>query len=129
MKEKDEVTFNISDMVRGKCVFLEMESIILTVNQIKEFVRKDNKKRFMIIAIDTRYTYPRPMYDVTLKIVINKEIISELQLTIQTNAPAYNFAHKVYELARNKVFSKVKISHNYTEEFTGDFKMQVSKAL
>ena len=33
--EKEEVTFKISDMVRGKCVFLEVEDIIKTVNQIK----------------------------------------------------------------------------------------------
>ena len=65
----------------------------------------------------------------TLKIAINEEIISELQLTVQANAAAYNFAHKVYELARTKVFSKVKISHNYFEEFAGDFKVQTSKAL
>ena len=32
LKEKDEVTFKISDMVRGKCVFLEVEDIILAVN-------------------------------------------------------------------------------------------------
>ena len=65
----------------------------------------------------------------TLKIAINEEIVSELQLTIQANAAAYNFSHKVYELARTKVFSKVKISLNYFEEFSGDFKGQVSKAL
>ena len=65
----------------------------------------------------------------TLKIAINKEIVSELQLTIQANAAAYYFAHKVYELARTKVFSKVKISHNYYEEFSGYFKVQASKIL
>ena len=33
------------------------------------------------------------------------------------------------ELARTKVFSKVKISHNYFEEFAGEFKVQASKIL
>ena len=35
LKEKEEVTFKISDMVRGKCVFLEVEDIIKTVKEIK----------------------------------------------------------------------------------------------
>ena len=129
LKEKEEVTFKISDMVRGKCVFLEVEDIILTVNQIKEFVKNDPRNRFRITEIESRFTNPQPISDVTLKIAINEEIVSELQLTIQANAAAYNFAHKVYELARTKVFSKVKISHNYFEEFAGDFKIQASKAI
>ncbi len=41
--------------------------------------------------------------------------MAELQLTVQTNAAAYNFAHKIYELQRTKVFSKLKIVHNYFE--------------
>ena len=55
--------------------------------------------------------------------------MAELQLTIQTNAAAYNFAHKIYELSRTKVFSKIKIIHNYFEEFQGDFKQLVTKSL
>ena len=113
LKEKEEVTFKISDMVRGKCVFLEVEDIIQTVNQIKEFVKNDPKGRYRITEIESRFTNPQPISDVTLKIAINEEVVSELQLTVQANAAAYNFAHKVYELARTKVFSKVKISHNY----------------
>lgn len=41
--------------------------------------------------------------------------MAELQLTVQTNAAAYNFAHKLYEFQRTKVFSKLKIVHNYFE--------------
>jgi len=37
-----------------------------------------------------------PISDVTLKILINNRIVAELQLTVQTNAAAYNFAHKFY---------------------------------
>ena len=51
----------------------------------------------------------------TLKIAINEELVAELQLTVQANAAAYNFAHKIYELQRSKVFSKLKIVHNYYE--------------
>ena len=55
--------------------------------------------------------------------------MSELQLTVQANAAAYNFAHKVYELQRTKVFSKLKITHNYFEEFQADFKEITMKAI
>ena len=58
-------------MVRGKCVFLEVEDIILAVNQIKEFVKNDPKKRYRITEIESRFTNPQPISDVTLKIAIN----------------------------------------------------------
>ena len=90
---------------------------------------KKYPKRYKIIEIESRFTKLQPISDVTLKIALNEEIVSELQLTVQANAAAYNFAHKVYELARTKVFSKVKISHNYFEEFAGEFKVQASKTL
>ena len=90
---------------------------------------KKYPKRYKIIEIESRFTKLQPISDVTLKIALNEEIVSELQLTVQANAAAYNFAHKIYELARTKVFSKVKISHNYFEEFAGEFKVQASKIL
>ena len=98
-------------MVRGKCVFLEISDILETVKSIKDFINKDS--RFSIEEIESRFTNDIPISDVTLKIVINKRIVAELQLTIQINAAAYNFAHKIYELQRTKVFSKLKIVHNY----------------
>jgi hypothetical protein len=116
-------------MVRGKCVFLEISDIIKTIDQIKAFVQKDEKKRYRITEIESSFTNKLPISDVTLKIAINEVIVSELQLTVQANAAAYNFAHKVYELQRTKVFSKVKITHNYFEEFSGDFKEITLKAL
>ena len=57
-------------MVRGKCVFLEVEDIILTVNQIKEFVKK-NPNKYRIIEIESRFTNPQPISDVSLKIALN----------------------------------------------------------
>ena len=78
-------------------------------------MKKDAKRRYRITEIESRFTNPQPISDITLKIAINEEVVSELQLTIQANAAAYNFSHKVYELARTKVFSKIKISHNYFE--------------
>ncbi len=50
---------------------------------IKYFVINDS--RFTIEEISCGYTNDTPISDVTIKIVINKKIISELQLTIQTN--------------------------------------------
>ena len=119
--------FKISDMVRGKCVFIEVEDIIETVNDIKRFVARDG--RFGLAEIESRFTNPIPISDVTLKIVLNNQIVAELQLTVQTNAATYNFAHKVYELARTKVFSKVKITHNYFEEFKQDFMELIKTAI
>jgi hypothetical protein len=63
--------------------------------------------------IESRFTNTTPISDVTLKIVISNKIVAELQLTIQNNAATYNFAHKIYELQRTKLFSKLKIVHNY----------------
>ena len=100
-------------MVRGKCVFMEVEDIIKTVDQIKAFVHRDEQKRYRITEIESRFTNPTPISDVTLKIALNEEIVAELQLTVQENAATYNFAHKVYELERTKVFTKLKITHNY----------------
>lgn len=40
-----------------------------------------------------------------------------MQLTLQTNFAAYNYAHKIYELQRTKAFSKIKFIHNYYEEY------------
>ena len=114
-------------MVRGKCVFLEVTDIIQTVNSIKEFVSRDS--RFALAEIESRFTNPLPISDVTLKIIINQQIVAELQLTIQTNAAAYNFAHKIYQLERTKVFSKLKIVHNYFEESNDDFNQLAGKAL
>jgi hypothetical protein len=54
---------------------------------------------------------------VTLKIAIEEKTVAELQLTLQTNAATYNFAHKIYEFTRSKVFSKIKVADNYHKEF------------
>ena len=58
-------------MVRGKCVFVEIQDIILTIDSIKKFVENDKKKRFRITEIESRFTNKMPISDVTLKILIN----------------------------------------------------------
>ena len=52
-----------------------------------------------------------------MKVAIDQKIVAELQLTLQSNAAAYNFAHKVYELQRSVIFSKAKIVDNYYQEY------------
>lgn len=59
-------------MVRGKCVFVDINDIILTIDQIKSYVKNDEKKRFRITEIESRFTNKIPISDVTLKIVINE---------------------------------------------------------
>ena len=59
-------------MVRGKCVFLEINDIILVVEQIKAFVKRDKNNRYQITEIESRFTNKIPISDVTLKIAINK---------------------------------------------------------
>ena len=83
--------------------------------------------KFRLTEIESRFTNKIPISDVTLNIAINEEIVAELQLTLQTNFAAYNFAHKVYELARSKIFSKIKITHNYYEEYRRDFEDLVKR--
>lgn len=71
-----------------------------------------------MIEIENRFSGETPISDVTLKIGHKDEVTSELQLSLQTNKAAYDFAHKIYEFVRCKVFSKIKIIHNYYEEYS-----------
>lgn len=112
LSTKENITFAVSDMVRAKCIFLNIEDIIETVRKIKTFTEK-NSQTFRIVEIESRFNNPKPISDVTLKIVLNEAIVAELQLTLQTNAPTYNFSHKIYELQRAKIFSKIKMVDNY----------------
>ncbi len=41
LQSKDQIEFQLTDMVRGKCVFLEITDVIETVNEIKRFVKAD----------------------------------------------------------------------------------------
>lgn len=131
LKGLDKITFEISDMVRGKCVFFEIPDIIETVYRIKKFVQKN--KRYKISEIENRFK-PKdkdktPISDVTLKIVIDDMIIAELQLALYVNASAYTFIHKIYQLKRTRVFSKIKIVNNYYKESKQDFGQLAIQAL
>ena len=64
-----------------------------------------------------------------MKIALNEEIVAELQLTLQTNLAAYNFAHKIYEFSRSEIFSKVKIIYNYYEEYKNKFNELIKRIL
>lgn len=111
-------------MVRGKCTFSKIEDIIETIESIKNYVKKFEKtdpKKYRILEIESRFTKPIPISDITLKIALHERIIAELQLTLQSNVATYAFAHKIYEFQRSKAFSKVKTIFNYYEEYKKDF--------
>jgi hypothetical protein len=55
--------------------------------------------------------------------------VAELQLTLQTNAATYTFAHKIYEFSRSKVFSKVKVVDNYHKEFRSEISEMIAQKL
>jgi hypothetical protein len=55
--------------------------------------------------------------------------VAELQLTLQTNAATYTFAHKIYEFSRSKVFSKVKVVDNYHKEFRFEITEMIGQKL
>ena len=65
------MTFKISDMFMGKCVFLEVEDIILTVKEIKESVKNDDKKKKDHQSREQVANKP-PISDITLKITVNE---------------------------------------------------------
>lgn len=73
------------------------------------------------MEIESRFTKPIPISDITLKIALHERIIAELQLTLQSNVATYAFAHKIYELQRSKAFSKIKTVFNYYEEYKKEF--------
>lgn len=61
-------------MVRGKCTFSKIEDIIETIENIKEYVKESHKtepKKFRILEIESRFTKPIPISDITLKIALN----------------------------------------------------------
>ena len=74
LQELKEVKFSISDMVRAKCTFVNMEDIIDTVYKIKGFVDTENAKqkdRYRLIEIESRFNKKTPISDITLKVVLN----------------------------------------------------------
>jgi hypothetical protein len=98
-------------MIVGRCVFLKLSDILETINSIKKFIKKDN--RFSLKSVESRFIYTNTSSDVTLKIVINNQIIAQLQLTTQSNEKIFNFSHQINQLQRSKLFSKIKAVRNY----------------
>ena len=69
-------------MVRGKCIYKKIDDVIEVVKKIKHFVSRSEGK-YRILEVESRFTNPIPISDITLKIALNERIIGELQLTIQ----------------------------------------------
>ena len=124
---REQVVFSVSDMVRGKCTFTSISDIIQTVKDIRRYC--EETPGFRVTEVESRFGNKVPISDVTLKIVLDEKIVSELQLTLQTNAAAYHFAHIVYEIARSKVFSKCKMVDNMFKENEQRIGQLVNRAL
>jgi hypothetical protein len=77
--------------------------------------------------VESRFNKDVPISDVTLKIALQEKTVAELQLTLQTNAATYTFAHKIYEFSRSKVFSKIKVVDNYHKEFKSEITEMISQ--
>ena len=79
LKNEESLEFTISDMVRGKCTFSKIEDIIETIANIKKYVDKQkvtDPKKFRILEIESRFTKPIPISDITLKIALHERIIA-----------------------------------------------------
>ena len=70
LEKEEQIVFTISDMVRGKCMFLQIRDIIDTVIEIQQFCQR-NPNNYRIIECESRFGLEIPISDVTLKIVIN----------------------------------------------------------
>ncbi len=127
LEKSSKVSFKINDMLVGRCVFLKLSDILETINSIKKFIKKDN--RFALKSVESRFIYTNTSSDVTLKIVINNQIIAQLQLTTQSNEKIFNFSHQINQLQRSKLFSKIKAVRNYYEEFNDTFSQLTSQIL
>lgn len=118
LESLDTIRFQVDDMLRGKCTFVSLSDIIETVTDIKHYIAQNPDEKLKIIQVEDRFSRKTPISDVTLKLAHGDSISSELQLSLQTNKAAYDFAHKIYEFNRTKVFSKIKIINNYYEEYS-----------
>ena len=79
LKNEDSLEFTLSDMVRGKCTFAKIEDIIETIISIKAYVEKQkiiDPQKFRILEIESRFTKPIPISDITLKIALHERIIA-----------------------------------------------------
>ena len=66
----EPIHFKVSDMLRGKCMFIEAEKINQCCSDIIEAVSKDETLK--LIEVDNRLT--KPTSDITLKILFGNVI-------------------------------------------------------
>jgi predicted transcriptional regulator len=82
---------NISDLVRGKCMFNRVEDIAKAV-EASDWICKE--RGYEIIELDNRLSKKETM-DVVLKIRI-KEAVCEFQLAMKQDESRYHFIHSIY---------------------------------
>ena len=73
LSEIKSLKFEVSDMVRGKCGFSDIEDILNTIQDIKKYIHQKNLKNpgiLKLLEVESRFTRSPPISDITLKIVI-----------------------------------------------------------
>ncbi len=104
--------FSVSDMLRGKCLFLDVTQINDACAAIK--VNADAIKA-RIVEIDNRLESDKGTSDLVLKILIGGSV-AELQLAFNSdNLAAYEFSHKIYELLRSPFFSPLTMLKRFNQ--------------
>ena len=92
-KNKIVTVCNISDLVRGKCMFTNVEDIAKAVSAADRICKE---KGYEIIELDNRLLKKETM-DVVLKIKI-KDAVCEFQLAMKQDESRYHFIHSIYEI-------------------------------
>jgi hypothetical protein len=95
-KTEKPIAFKVSDMLRAKCMFIDVDKINACCSEIISAVEKDSNLK--LIEVDNRLRMGTS--DITLKILFGN-VISEIQLAINMRVSDYEFNHKIYELKRS----------------------------
>jgi hypothetical protein len=83
-KTEKPIEFKVSDMLRAKCMFIEVDKINACCSDIINAVEKDGS--LQLIEIDNRLR--KGTSDITLKILFG-DVISEIQLAIDMKVTDY----------------------------------------
>jgi len=114
------IDFKVSDMLRGKCMFMDVSKINKCCSDILNMISKDGSIK--LIEIDNRLR--KGTSDLTLKLLFGS-VVAELQLVINLKAAEYEFSHKIYELVRSKFFSPICQLSTLNETIARDYILEL----
>ena len=72
------------------------------------------------MEVDNRLRGKTGTSDIVLKILVG-DTLTELQLVIDLNVSAYEFAHKIYELMRSKFFTTLSTLQHANQQLTNEY--------